>query len=205
MGGVILLGDSVFFGIGASQRAFGSGKLIKKALSCPVLIKSFNHYSTNDALENIEDYLLQYAEYKYYVINFGNNDCKLIGMNLALVEIAQYRENLQKLISKIQGHGKVPVLCNLQPISNEGFYRTYRDIAVYIQDPGIDPFLWQKRYSDACQELVLNSKIGFIDIRTPLEKSPMNIWWQDGMHPNDVGHGIISRAVSDVLKNMICL
>jgi hypothetical protein len=202
MDGVILLGDSVFFGIGASTRACGSGKLIKKGLQRPVLIKSFNLHTTNDALSSIESYLQEYEEYSYYVINFGNNDCKLVAPDLPKVDIIKYKENLIHLVSKIKGCSKVPILCNLQPISNDGFYRTYKEIAGFIKDLAPNPFLWQQKYSDACKEAALDLNINFIDIRSPLEKAQNNIWWHDGMHPNDEGHAIISQTVISSLAKI---
>ncbi|MFH0754577.1 MAG: GDSL-type esterase/lipase family protein [Candidatus Omnitrophota bacterium] len=115
--------------------------------------------------------------------------------DLPKVDIINYKENLKDLILKIKEYSKVPILCNLQPISNAGFYSTYKEIADYIKDPAIDPFGWQRKYSDACQQVATSLGIKFIDIRTPLESSFNNIWCPDGMHPNDEGHAIIAQVI----------
>jgi len=200
--GIILFGDSVFFGIGASSRSKGCGKLLHCAAKIPVLIKSRNRDTTKDALGRLEKDVLTQAGYSHVVVMFGNNDCRLQGLNTPSVSLKEYENNLREIIHKIKLCGKSPMLCNLQPISSEGFFRTLPEMKDFI-DMDSTPYIWQKSYSDVCGKVSEETRIGFIDIRSPLEEEMDNIVSDDGLHPNDLGHQIIAREIIKTLKSLL--
>lgn len=199
MNGIILFGDSVLFGTGASTRNKGCGKLLRDLLDRPILIRSHNRDTTEDALKRIERDVLNENDYSQVVILFGNNDCRLKSIDTPTVSLPLYLNNLAAIIGKIKFSGKIPLICNLQPISSEGFYRTLEKMKEFIKMDST-PYLWHKKYSDICQDVSGEENIALIDIRTPLEENINSVLSSDGLHPNDLGHQIIAHQILTALK-----
>ena len=200
MDGIILFGDSVLFGTGASSRNNGCGRLLRHLLENPILIKSHNLDTTNDAIDRIDRDILKENNYSRVVVLFGNNDCRLKDINTPLVSIRDYRFNLKRIIHKIKSINKIPFLCNLQPISSDGFFNIFPQMRDFIKMDST-PYAWQKEYSDICTQVANNEKIPLIDIRTPLERNIQSILAADGLHPNDLGHQIIAQQILGSINN----
>lgn len=200
MKSVFLFGDSVFFGVGASSRDRGCGKLLKKNINMPVFIKSRSLETSRDGLQRLERDILSKADSgSFIVIMFGNNDCRFNEENIPLVGLEEYRNNLKEMIRTIKFSSNIPFLCNLQPMSSDGFFRMFPNMRVFENDY-LAPDLWQKKYSDACGDIVREEKITLIDVRTALEKHKDLVFAEDGLHPNDSGHEVVALEIANVLK-----
>lgn len=204
--GLILFGDSVFFGIGASNRDLGCGRLLKDMLAVPVLIKSRSQDTSLDALTRISVCRWDKNIFSHVIIMFGNNDCRLVDINKSKVELEEYKNNLQIIATRLQENGFVSLIANLQPIDDDGFRKClsisqYSILSATQSLTNETPYSWQKRYSDACIEAANNVGISLIDIRTPLEKADQEIMAGDGLHPNDLGHRLIAETISKFLIN----
>lgn len=207
---IILFGDSVFLGLGATKRDLGCGKLLKYMFLYPVLIKSGNRDTTEDALTRLKkDIITEKCNIKVYVIiMFGNNDCRLIAINKAQVDLASYRNNLKRIVADIRENGMTPLIVNLQPIDDALFLKNLpkiqRDIVIATEAISSEtPYTWQKKYSDICFDVAKEEKVVLIDIRTPLEKIVGDIMSSEGTHPNDLGHRIIGERILETVKNLI--
>ncbi len=199
MTGLILYGDSVFFGYGASNKNMGCGRQLKTLLSVPVIIKARNNITTQDALTGLQNNALSgYNKYSDVIILFGNNDCRLIGIDTPKISLKEYKNNLIEIINLITSCGKKCYISNLQPINDAQVIRVDEEIRKNMKKIK-SPYLWHRQYSDTCEEAARTCNIPLIDIRTPLENASKGIFFIDGMHPNDAGHEIIAQVLYRVL------
>ena len=189
---LLMFGDSVFFGYGASDKERGCGRLLKKKIDIPVVIKAKNNDTTADAMKRLDAF--RGSGYSHAVILFGNNDSRLVGVNTSSVPLRQYEENLVRLLEFFKKNSIVPLLCNLQPLDNDGFFRTLPEIKKFIAMDDT-PYTWHRRYSDACENIARKMSVGLIDIRSALEARRDEAMYADGLHPNDLGHEIIAGKI----------
>ncbi len=200
--GAILFGDSVFFGIGASSKDNGCGRQLKKIVRFPIFIKSRNLDTSKDGLNRLNNNILELSDIKAIVIMFGNNDCRIDKQqNYPNVELKEYKINLAKMVEKIKSASKLPLICNLQPISSEGYFRVFPEARNHTGVYSM-PSSWQEKYSYLCNELSVEENIPLVDIRTPLKKDIESILAQDGLHPNDLGHCIIAKELAMALEKI---
>lgn len=200
--GVILFGDSVFFGYGASARELGCGRLLKKKYSAaPILIKAKNNDSTRDALGRIERDVLSKEGYSHVFLLFGNNDSRLIGVNTPMTTLHEYENNLSEIAYLVKKSGKTPVICNLQPIDDELFYQTLPDIRKFVKF-SFTPHEWHKQYSDIAIRVADKLNIFSVDIEKSLMALGKEAIYSDGLHPSDKGH---SEIASCLYKKLIRL
>lgn len=196
--GVILFGDSVFFGIGASHRNKSCSRILKSKLKgIPVFIKARNSDSTREGKEKLKRDVLRDG-FSHIIILFGNNDCRLVDVNTPRVSLEEYKANLKDMIGLIKEKKLKVILSNLQPIDSEGFYKSLPDQKRFIKMDDT-PYNWHKRYSDVCYEAAKEEGIPLLDIRSALEKEKTDILTSDGLHPNDYGHRIIADKIFGLL------
>lgn len=200
--GVILWGDSVFFGYGASDRNKGCARLLKKRLADrPVRIKAKNRVTSRDALKNVAlDVLSTEREtFNNVVMLFGNNDARLVDKDLPNVDVGEYKDIITELGDILKEDGRLCYLTNLQPIDELRAVKAASESARHMSAIK-SPYGWHKQYSDACAEIAAALGIPLIDIRTPLEESRHDIFFEDGMHPNNKGHEIICETIYNALN-----
>ncbi|MBL7197597.1 MAG: SGNH/GDSL hydrolase family protein [Candidatus Omnitrophica bacterium] len=197
--GVILFGDSVFFGYGASNKNLGCGRLLKKMYGKkPILIKAKNSDTTHDALRKIETNVLTQERYSHILILFGNNDSRLIGINKPICTVREYKENLIKMIYFVRKAKKHPIICNLQPLDDILFYKTLPETKEFVEMDET-PDSWHKQYSDTALSVAKKLNTPSVDIETPLRRLGKEAMYGDGLHPNDIGH----KKIADVVKEKI--
>jgi lysophospholipase L1-like esterase len=61
-------------------------------------------------------------------------------------------------------------------------------------------YRWHRQYSDACVQIASIAAVPLVDIRTALENCARDIFFSDGMHPNDEGHSVICETMYEALK-----
>ena len=197
--GIILFGDSVFFGYGASDRNKGCGRILKNLCKdIPISINARNNDSTKDALKKIKENVLAREEYSHIFVFFGNNDSRLVDKLIPVCTVEEFRENLEKIISQIRGAGKSPILCNLQPIDDALCYKKLAYMREYL-DENLTPDTWHKKYSDEILSLSSEAEVPVVDIETELRATPETMY-KDGLHPNDRGHDVIAHLLLDEIR-----
>lgn len=197
--GVILFGDSVLFGTGATARNKGCGRILKNFFKdIPVIIKGRNRDTTQDGLQRLKVDVLNEAICSHVIVLFGNNDCRLIDVDTSKISLEEYQNNLIKIIEQIINRNKIPILSNLQPINSELFYKTLPDMVKFVKR--IDsPYSWHEKYSLVCNKVAAERNIKLADIRSELKKSESRVISNDGLHPNDLGHEVIAQKFADIL------
>lgn len=197
--GVILFGDSVFFGIGASHWNKGCARILKKRLKgTPVFVKARNFDSTREGKIKLETEVSTKGGFSHIVIFFGNNDCRLVAVNTPRVDLDEFKSNLKYMIKTVRGVNLQVILSNLQPIDSKLFYRTLPDQKAFIRMEET-PYLWHKRYSEACREVAMQEGVCLVDIHSVLKEQKEKILASDGLHPNDEGHMIIADKIFEAL------
>lgn len=196
----ILFGDSIFFGIGASHRNKGCGRLLKNDYKGKVLIKSRPNETSKEAIERLDKDVLDHRDYSIVIILFGNNDCRLDDSQNPLVKLEDFKKNLIYIIVNIKRDGKIPILCNLQPIDSDSFFTAYGKDK-YVNFP-YSPSSWHGKYSSVCDSIAAEQNIPLVDIRKSLKQYSKSILSKDGLHPNDRGHMIIKDILVENLNKI---
>lgn len=199
--GIICFGDSVIFGTGAANRNSGCGRILRSLIDVPVLIKGINNATTREGLKRIKQDVLGKTSYSYVIILFGNNDCGLIDIDKPCVDIEEYKNNITEMINLIKKDNKIPLISNLQPITNEGFLKGFPKMKDFLKSIK-SPYEWHKKYSDSVGEIAQSTNIRLIDINTSLSNFQSGVLSSDGLHPNNLGHKIIAEEFKKALLNI---
>jgi lysophospholipase L1-like esterase len=194
--GVILFGDSIFAGLGASEREFSCAKMFKNKIGVKVLLKGRNGDTSCDALKRIEKDVLAHKNYSHVLVLFGNNDGWPDEKGRRKVTISDFKSNLNMFVKKIKSNDQCPVLCNLQPIDGANFYKNFPQYS-HLKKIVDDPQKWQKKYSDEVLSIATSLNVSYIDIRSALLSHDGVLLSLDGIHPNDQGHKIIYHSLAD--------
>lgn len=151
--------------------------------------------------------------FDYTILEFGGNDCDYnwaevagdpLRPHLCNTPIPQFREKYLELISRVLKNGGNPVLFNLPPIDPKRYFRwiskglDQKNILAFLGE--IDTiYKWQEMYSRTVEELAAAERIPLIDIRSSFlsKKNFSDYLCADGIHPNEKGHRLISRAIRE--------
>lgn len=151
--------------------------------------------------------------FDYTILEFGGNDCDYnwaevaedpLGQHFCNTPIPQFREKYMELIGLVVRNGGKPVLLNLPPIDPKRYFNwvsrglNKKNILAFLGE--VDAiYKWQEMYSTTVEELAAKERIPMIDIRSGFmsKKNFSNYLCADGIHPNEKGHLLISRAIRE--------
>lgn len=151
--------------------------------------------------------------FDYTILEFGGNDCDYnwaeiaedpFRAHLCNTPIPQFREKYLELIRRVRQNGGNPVIFNLPPIDAKRYFRWVsrgldkNNILAFLGEVDFI-YKWQEMYSRTVEELADAEKIPLIDIRSVFlnKKNFSNYLCTDGIHPNEKGHRLISRAIRE--------
>ncbi len=203
-GGIVFFGDSVFVGVGANRRTLACTKLVQTKLKLPITVIARTGYTSADAIPRLPDVAAE-ANHPYVIVQFGNNDCRWISSSTSKIPLSNFTDNLREIIGKIRLYGKIPLLCNLQPIDSEKYATNDPKIRIFMANSNTTPYEWQNRYSEQCNETAKNLGVALVDIRTKLVEAVKNrigVIADDGLHPNDLGHNMIASEILAALNGL---
>jgi len=151
--------------------------------------------------------------FDYTILEFGGNDCDYnwaeiskdpFREHICNTPISLFREKYMELIDSVRKNGGKPILLNLPPIDPKRYFKwasrglDRKNILTFLGE--VDAiFKWQEMYSAVVEELAVKEKIPMIDIRSGFmsKKNFSNYLCADGIHPNEKGHLLISRAIRE--------
>lgn len=151
--------------------------------------------------------------FDYTILEFGGNDCDYnwaaisedpFREHICNTPIPLFREKYMELIERVRKNGGRPLLLNLPPIDPKRYFKwasrglDKKNILTFLGE--VDAiFKWQEMYSAVVEELAAKEKIPMIDIRSGFmsKKNFSNYLCADGIHPNEKGHLLISRAIRE--------
>lgn len=193
--GIIFFGDSVFFGIGATNRSLGCCRLVKQRLKLPIIISaSIKETSIATlALGRLDKAVLKKKQYSHVFLLFGNNDCRIDRNENPLTNRKDFLSTYDQIVKRVLENQQQPIICGLQPI-NDVLIR--KEDAIYTSC--FSAHDCQKAYNDICSEVAAKNSIPFISIRQELTDT--DIFASEGLHPNDKGHRIIADTLCDYIE-----
>lgn len=119
---VVVLGDSLTAGVGASEPEFMCVSRLETTLGCKVVNAGVSGDTTRSALGRLESVLKEHP--RVLVLLLGGNDM------LTRIPLEETMSNLERMIVAFQGEGAMVVLVGIQPPYVGGKYgRAFRALA----------------------------------------------------------------------------
>ena len=220
---ICAFGDSVLKGIVLDHT--GKYKVTKNSFSnlCENAfeIKVDNWGKFGSTIRNGEVSLERYYDkikgHDYVLFEFGGNDCDFNWKEIAKEPDKLYEPNstikdfelaYTELINKVKSLGVAPVLLSLPPIDAKRHFNTISkglnaDNILKWMDGNVE-FInhWHERYNLEVFKLGIEQKISVIDITSVFleQKNYRDFICEDGIHPNDKGHEIIAKAITNHIE-----
>lgn len=154
---------------------------------------------------------------EYVILEFGGNDCDFkwneIASNPTIehypnIEINEFAKMYTEIIHFIKNKNKKPVLLSLPPIDAQKYINRLskelnkENILKWMNNNPYFLTNWHERYNIEVFKLAINNNISIIDITSKfLEHKDYSIFLcEDGIHPNEEGHKLISEAIQEHIK-----
>lgn len=186
--------------------------------SFPVSIRNYSRFgcTVTKGLELLRRHKGELSQYDYTVLEFGGNDCDF---NWAEVSAEPEREHrpstpvelfehkYAELIEEVKSCGSRPVLLSLPPIDAKRYFAWIskglnpRAILSWLGDVE-HIYRWHERYNLAVCRLAKECSVPLIDISSAFLETHhyQDLICEDGIHPNEGGHRLISRVIGETLK-----
>ncbi len=157
-------------------------------------IRDNNFAKVRHGMDRFETDVLAHSP-DWVIINFGLNDAyqdQGIGTQ-ARIPLAQYRQNLEFYIRKIEEQGGKIILLTPNPLGSK--YEQFR----------IDQV---KKYAASIRQIAREQNLPLVDswklfyryARSKQNGRNIDFLYLDGIHPNDEGHEIIANALFKLLR-----
>lgn len=161
----------------------------------------------------IEKHAVELPGYKYTALEFGGNDCDFDwaavsehpeGQHIAKTPLADFEVLYSEVIDSVVEGGSQPVLFSLPPLNAHRYFSwvskglNAENILRWLGDVE-HIYRWHEMYNLVVVKLSAIKRIPLIDIRRAFLESRnyLSLYCEDGIHPNEAGHALIS----DVIKN----
>ncbi|MDO5738349.1 MAG: SGNH/GDSL hydrolase family protein [Eubacteriales bacterium] len=228
---IVLLGDSIAKGIVQSKSAkyelcslsFAEG--IAKFFDCKLSNWSRFGATIDKLWEIYERKSASLRGGETFILECGGNDCNFNWPEVAkrpgeehepLTGLERFAKLYGKLIERIARQGSEIIILNLPPLVADRFFNTISkglvadNILEFIGGKTFSIYRWQEAYSNTLAQIANKFSVKLIDIRSPFltERNYERLICTDGMHPNEKGHGLISRTLEVALAEYglpICL
>lgn len=159
------------------------------------------------------------GRFDYTFLEFGGNDCDYNWQEVAEDPLRehtchtpayQFKEQYAAIIERVQRNGGRPILLTLPPIDPKRYFQwisrglNAKNILSFLGD--VDAiYHWQGMYSTMVTELAQSCKVPLIDIRAIFaeQKNYSDYLCEDGIHPNEKGHALISQAIRQAVPSAL--
>lgn len=157
--------------------------------------------------------------FDYTILEFGGNDCDYnwqevaenpLGEHVCNTPAPQFKEQYASIIERVRYNGGRPILLTLPPIDPKKYFHwisrglNAKNILTFLGE--VDAiYHWQGMYSSMVMEIAQSCKVPLIDIRSVFaeQKSYSDYLCEDGIHPNEKGHALISQAIRQAVPTVI--
>lgn len=158
------------------------------------------------------------SRYDYTVLEFGGNDCDLDWASVsaapdsvhpAKTPVSVFEKSYSELIDTVKKYGGNPVLLSLPPIDAKKYFAW---ISRGLNADNILKFLgdiefiyrWHEMYNLAVCRLAIEHHVPLVDISSAFLKTGnyQNLICEDGIHPNEAGHKLISDTISEYIRSL---
>ena len=158
--------------------------------------------------------ILDNPNVEYVVLEFGGNDCDFKWQEISdnpdiehkpNVEINDFIKIYTEIIQVIKSKNKKPVLLSLPPIDSQRYINKFfknlnqENILKWMNNNPYFLANWHERYNIEVFKLAINNNISIIDITSKfLEQKDYSLFLcEDGIHPNEEGHKLISESIQE--------
>ena len=158
--------------------------------------------------------MLDNPNVEYVVLEFGGNDCDFKWQEISdnpdiehspNIEINEFIKMYTDIIQMIKSKNKRPVLLSLPPIDSQRYMNKLsknlnkENILKWMNNNIYFLTNWHERYNIEVFKLAINNNIFIIDITSKfLEQKDYSCFLcEDGIHPNERGHKLISEAIQE--------
>ncbi len=218
---ICVFGDSLAKGVVFDQAKQKYG-LIRDGfvdLACAalrIIPKNFSKFgcTITKGSEILNTHVKELADYDLTVLEFGGNDCDFDWVQIAANPQAEHQpktplglfaKTYAQMIETVRNNGGHPVILNLPPIEPKRFFdwisRGLDADAILRWLGGRVDFIyrWHESYSIEIGKLARQYDVPVVDIRSAFLLRPdyATLLCEDGMHPNQAGHQVISRTLEE--------
>ncbi|HNX14646.1 MAG TPA: SGNH/GDSL hydrolase family protein [Oscillospiraceae bacterium] len=220
---VCLVGDSVARGV-IFDAVRGKYVFLKNCFAniigaeTGIEIENFAKFGcTVEAAERIvEKNANKIANTEYCVLEIGGNDCDFEWAKIAETPDDDHFPNTPMdrfitgytaIIEKIKALGSKPVVLSLPPLDAKKYFAwisrgvSKENILKWLGGSEQYIYRWHEMYNLQVANLAKKLDVLFIDIRSIFlqEKNYERLLCEDGIHPNEEGHRLISNAIESAL------
>ncbi|NTV90695.1 MAG: SGNH/GDSL hydrolase family protein [Clostridiales bacterium] len=166
----------------------------------------------------VEKHVDELAEYRYTVLEFGGNDCDFdwaaISENpdkqhLPKTPLAEFETLYSRIIDKVIACGSKPILFSLPPLDARRYFAWVSrglnadNILKWLGDVE-HIYRWHEMYNLVVLKLSAIKNVPLIDIRQAFLESRdyFSLYCEDGIHPNEAGHALISSVIRNYLPQL---
>jgi acyl-CoA thioesterase-1 len=166
----------------------------------------------------IEKHAGELPGYKYTALEFGGNDCDFDwaavserpdDLHLAKTPITDFEVIYSNIIDNVAASGSQPVLFSLPPLNAHRYFSwvskglNAENILRWLGDEE-HIYRWHEMYNLVVLKLAAVKKVPLIDIRGAfLEcRNYLSLYCEDGIHPNEAGHALISSVIKSFVPAM---
>lgn len=166
----------------------------------------------------IEKYVAKLSEYKYIALEFGGNDCDFNwtaisehpdGEHSANTPLDKFEHLYSRIIDSLIARGNQPILFSLPPLDARRYFAwvskglNAENILRWLGDVE-HIYRWHEMYNLVVVKLATIKHIPLIDIREAFleSRSYHSLYCEDGIHPNEAGHSLISNVIKNYVATM---
>ena len=220
---VCVFGDSVSRGV-VFDSLMNRYTLLKDSFvnrikgSAGISIRNYSKFgcTVSKGLELLQKHTEEIGYYNYIALEFGGNDCDYNWAEIAAdpqkehspnTPIGLFGQEYGELISTVRRNGSEPVLLSLPPIDAKRYFAwiskglNASNILNWLGDVE-HIYRWHEMYNLAVCRLAQEFQVPLIDISSAFLATVnyQKLICEDGIHPNEEGHRLISRTISDTLR-----
>ncbi len=189
------------------------GKQITQVTGCTVTNLSKFGSTVAGGLTRFEKQKDAFLDYKTVLMNFGGNDSDFLWQEISAAPdqlhkpktpIDIFERTYLKLIESIRKCGITPVLLNLPPVDHVKYFAWVSrelnadNILKWLGGTSEFIYRWHEQYNVAVHKIAQTANVKTVDIRSAFleRRDYCEYLSDDGIHPNEKGHLMISQIVS---------
>jgi lysophospholipase L1-like esterase len=223
---ICIFGDSVCKGVvfDSARKKYQFLKDNFAAMFSRVTGISVSNYSTFGSTlpkgeKTVERHLGELHDFDSILLEFGGNDCdfnwKEVSERPEVIHLPNtpfeaFSEQYREMICTVRQKGGKPILLTLPPLDAERYFRWVSagldggNILKWLGDVN-RIYRWQEYYNMAVCRVAAELHAPLLDIRSAfLEQRDYNaLLCEDGIHPNEKGHKLISSVLTERLPALL--
>lgn len=167
--------------------------------------------------ESLEKRLPELKEYDHVLLEFGGNDCDYAWPKIAEKPDDNYFPNTSpevfsreyaRMIREVRAAGSSPVILSLPPIDAKRYFNWFsrgidgEKVLRWLGDVE-HIYRWHEMYNMAAVRLANETGTPLVDITSAFlqSKDCDRLICDDGIHPNERGHELISEVLGEEIRN----